>query len=786
MSCHLSLVLHKNSQPKLKHIVVLFFLPLFCTRAYTQTDSTKSVQQTILRAQQKTANFDFATAEELLQKALKIEPESIDVRLALGKLAIKKYDWRAANNHFEKVLERDAENLEAHYYRAICYREIGKFRPEFLRKMPLIGGLLEFKKSEQHFNWLLERDSLYRDVLSQIATLRRYQEKYDDALQLAHRQIVLKPSQANAQVGIFNLYRHFILRKSENKAVARLLQTNSPYARFFIGEKLRREKRYARADSIFAGLLGEKPKMPLQPVYLALAKSKSSQKEDHEAEQFFWKAVDSISSQADADLVFEEIKYVINQREYQEYLSLSTPDEKAGFFRAFWARRNPMPAAEDNARLAEHLRRLNYCEQNYEFIGFRSWGNSPDKLQYLRFPPAYHLNEFFNDKGLVYLRHGEPHDRIVTVGGGVNSQSPAPSNESWKYWPTDASPEMTFHFMYDQYASGNLWRLTPILSHPALLEDRFQWSPRYYRMQNAYSAGERYMLEQEMAQESIASVDTGFVSDRHSWSEKVKELPMPYSTATFRGKNGKTVLEVYWGVPLKPIANALSDDIGNIRLENGAALHFNDWREAWKQLKTSDIVFDRNKLSDDHLFTESYSTEISPGTYFLALHARPEQTVLIGGHANIDLVVHDYSGSSLRMSDIEFASQIEPAEQRGKWIKNGLKVIPNPARQYEQKRPVHIYFEIYNLSRDSDGKTRFAIEYIVEKKGGKKKFLGLFGGGKSSISVKADRQGNASFSAEFLAIDVGKVDKGEARLTIRVTDKISGAIFERTNTFEIY
>ena len=142
MSCHLSLVLHKNSQPKLKHIVVLFFLPLFCTRAYTQTDSTKSVQQTILRAQQKTANFDFATAEELLQKALKIEPESIDVRLALGKLAIKKYDWRAANNHFEKVLERDAENLEAHYYRAICYREIGKFRPEFLRKMPLIGGLL--------------------------------------------------------------------------------------------------------------------------------------------------------------------------------------------------------------------------------------------------------------------------------------------------------------------------------------------------------------------------------------------------------------------------------------------------------------------------------------------------------------------------------------------------------------------------------------------------------------------------------------------------------------------
>lgn len=752
-----------------------------------QTDSTKIAGQ-LRQAQQKIEGGDKQAAKKLFEIVLDFDKNNVAAHLALGKLAIDAYDWRGANDHFEKLLESDPDHFDGHYFRAICYREIGKFRPEFLRKMPIIGGLLEFRKAQEHFEWVAQRDSLFHDVLFQLAKLKQYQEDFDAALQLAHRQVALKPQETAGQVGLFKLYRQFLLRNSEKKAIAYLDTLPWPHARFFIGEKLRREEKYAQADSIFQALLADNADMSLQPVYLALAKSKSSQGKDGAAEQFFWAAADNIRTDADAELIFEELKYIVDARELGHYRALQSPAEKAEFFRAFWARRNPMPAAEQNVRLTEHFRRLTFCEENYEFIGFRSWANSPDKLNYLQFPPAYHLNDVFNDKGLVYLRHGPPHDRIVTVGSGGSAQaSLPPSNESWKYWSTEQMPEMTFHFIYDQFAAGNLWRLTPILSHPALLADRFQWNPRYYRMQNAFSAGERFALEQEMAQQSIASVDTGFVTDRHTWDEKVEALQLPFSTATFRGDDGETVLEVYWGVPLKPIVEALPEGESLAAVEHGVAIHHSNWQMVDKDSRTTRIPIQRENLSEDQIFTDLYKIELSPDDYFLALHARPQQTELIGGHAQIEVAVPDYSGEAFMLSDIEFASQIEPATAQTphKLAKHGLAVLPNPTRQYARKRPVHIYFEIYNLQRDAAGETRFSIEYIVEKEGGKK-FLGLFGGGKSSISVKSDRQGNSRFSAEFLAIDVQKIDKGEAMLTIRVTDKIADAVAEKSRQFQIY
>ncbi|MFQ5629672.1 MAG: GWxTD domain-containing protein [bacterium] len=739
------------------------------------------------KAQELLAEGKRTAAKKAYEKALKTDESLIEAYAGLGKIAIAIEDWRKANGHFEKVLKHDAENFEAHYYRAICYREIGKFRPEFLRKMPLVGGLLEFKKSEDRFRWIMSRDSLYRDVIYQYAILKSYQEKFVDAINLAHKQIDLKPAEISAQVGIFEIYRQFIVRKNQKEVSRTLAGWPWYHARFFVGEKLRREKNLAQADSIFMELLDHKLNMPMPPVYLALAKSHFKQGKNKLAEIDYWRAIDSIENHVDADLIFEELKYIINDAELNEYRRIESVKEKANFFRAFWMRRNPIPAAQQNVRLAEHYRRLIYAEENYDYVGFRSWVNSPDKLNYLNFPESYRLNKEFNDKGLVYLRHGPPDDRIVTVGSGAFSNASVPaSNESWKYWQTENSPEMTFHFLYDQDATGNLWRLTPFLTHPAMLEDRYEWDSFYYGIQNARSEGERFALQEEMARASMASVDTGFASDRHSWDKKIRPLEVPFTTATFRGDAGQTILEVYFGIPMLPIAKALPKEASSMEIEEGIAIHDASWRQVRKSLQNVAIPYERKKLRSDNLFTDFYRTILKPDAYFLAIHSRPQNTNLLGGHAQIDLNVPDYSGSDLSMSDIELASVIQHADKEGRLVKNGLLVVPNPTRQYARKKPVHIYFEIYNLTRDADGKTAFSIEYTVAKKEKKRKLFGLFGGGKSSISVKADRQGNNTFSAEFLAIDVQKLGNGEVVLKIQATDKHTGTSVLKENSFILY
>jgi hypothetical protein len=54
--------------------------------------------------------------------------------------------------------------------------------------------------------------------------------------------------------------------------------------------------------------------------------------------------------------------------------------------------------------------RFLFAGKNYECYEFRSWSNNPDKLHSLRFPKSFTLNREFNDKGLIYIRHGEPDD----------------------------------------------------------------------------------------------------------------------------------------------------------------------------------------------------------------------------------------------------------------------------------------------------------------------------------------------------------------------------------------
>ncbi|MFQ5752164.1 MAG: hypothetical protein ACE5HI_09230, partial [bacterium] len=120
-----------------------------------------------------------------------------------------------------------------------------------------------------------------------------------------------------------------------------------------------------------------------------------------------------------------------------------------------------------------------------------------------------------------------------------------------------------------------------------------------------------------------------------------------------------------------------------------------------------------------------------------------------------------------------------------KFVKNGLRIVPNPTRQFTHNQPIHIYFEIYNLKLDADGQSAFTIEYTLsrtDKQRGVKKLFGLFGGGrKSSISVRSERQGRSAFSPENIAVNASKLKKGDYTFAVIVTDKLTGGTVTKKN-----
>ncbi|MFQ5752165.1 MAG: GWxTD domain-containing protein, partial [bacterium] len=428
-----------------------------------------------------------------------------------GRLAIEEKKWGKARKYFEKVLKRDPLNLGAHYYLGICLREIGNTKGEFLHDLFFVK---DWRKSQQHFQFVLERDSLYQDVLYQYARLLAHQKKFPAAIMQGQTQIRLRPDLVAPYIGLFHFYRSFIYHTGTNKAMRWLESQSWPLAHYFKGEILRRQGEFAQADSIFRSLLSDSSsEMPEPPIHLSRAKVLYAEYRPQEAETCYWQAVNSINSPPAAALVFDDLKYIVTDKELEIYQSLPSPAQKIAFFYNFWAARNPNTASAYNARLAEHYRRLRYTEEHYEFYGDRSYLNNPDKLHYLDFPPSYTLNHEFNDAGLIYLRQG-PADEWELSAGEQDVQ--ATQMQSWHYLKSPDNPEMIFHFAVDAGGIGNNWRLTPNISSHQLLFSQADWDADNFYLLNEPNRGKRYALELEIAETNRDYVLQGLSTDRHT------------------------------------------------------------------------------------------------------------------------------------------------------------------------------------------------------------------------------------------------------------------------------
>jgi GWxTD domain-containing protein len=183
---------------------------------------------------------------------------------------------------------------------------------------------------------------------------------------------------------------------------------------------------------------------------------------------------------------------------------------RADFLAQFWARRDREELRQDGERIHEHYRRLLYARRHYALTVSRRFYGTFD---------AYRSgSEELDDRGVIYVRHGEPSDRLRPFVFGL-----MPS-ESWRYARADG--DLLFHFSSgaDENAGGDLYDYRLVESvldlHGAsdapvdqLLLSRDALSPLYGRMLHwgPFGAARSRGAERRIGQASIAfgtSTDT--------------------------------------------------------------------------------------------------------------------------------------------------------------------------------------------------------------------------------------------------------------------------------------
>ena len=104
---------------------------------------------------------------------------------------------------------------------------------------------------------------------------------------------------------------------------------------------------------------------------------------------------------------------------------------------------------------------------------------------------------------------------------------------------------------------------------------------------------------------------------------------------------------------------------------------------------------------------ELLKVEVPPGEYELQVQIKD----LVSGRTGIyrqSVEVKEYPEDALRISDIQLAAAIEDTGSAQRFRKGEVWVVPMPTRNYRESQKFYAYYEIYNLSKDPFGQTRFS------------------------------------------------------------------------------
>ncbi len=456
--------------------------------------------------------------------------------------------------------------------------------------------------------------------------------------------------------------------------------------------------------------------------------------------------------------LYSDLGLVLSTAETGEWAALDGAGREA-YRRRYWEIRDPDPQTGVNERLLEHYIRIAYARLEF---GRERWP--------------------WDARGEAYVRFGEPD---VRTGPGM----PYPRDlveADWEYFenmkalhsllgmsPPVYSPEV----FPAQEAIGRVYGDgTPETWY--YLDKGFHLSFIRPAMGRRYESGSRYLTERLTERLPVISPE----------EEKIDTFAPLQIATTFRGAGGRTVLE--YAIGLTP------DDFGPFRSFTGEYATINvrmqlytpDWRpvagavDSVQNLPTTTFV----EAFWNEFFVHGTRLEAAPGEYlFTTLILDPVTGLRSSAEETVTLP--SYAGSELMVSGILPAVRIAPAGAASppRFVRGDLEVIPLPGRTVGTTQPLFIYFEIYNLVRDSVGATHYRVAYsVAESETGidplariTSRLLDVIGlgGRRAMLSSDTETRGIQRDVNSWLEIDMSRLSFGIYDLIITVTDLNTGA-----------
>jgi GWxTD domain-containing protein len=436
---------------------------------------------------------------------------------------------------------------------------------------------------------------------------------------------------------------------------------------------------------------------------------------------------------------------------------------RAAFLKRFWSQRDRTSLVKEGDRLREHYRRIYYAKKNFQLVSAnrhydiieRYRSGSPD----------------FDDRGIIYIRHGEPTRRARSTMPGLEA------NESWMY--ARSSGDLIFHFVaredvQDYKLVESLFDVLGFSGSVALRGDqtnaveasqrndllltREKFSPVYSRLLGAGIAGsQKYYTEERLVGRRSIYAGTRTDSYELSFADKLKLE----TTVTVAGRDStSSLMHVAYAIPGSVLTEVPTGQghLYPVRLRLSVADRF---AVPVALVDTTILYMAKEPVPEDRYLVGKLTVPVIPGNlvYRLAVEQGSDKGIILAADT---ISAGDFSGRRFELSGLVIGSR----EANLTWKPTPADTIYfNPLGRYRKSTEMQLYYEVYGLETGAPIKT----ELMVTKSGGGG-FLGLFGSRKPAIKLAYTDNAEGQMTRVRRTVALDRLSPGKYVMEVVATD----------------
>lgn len=414
-------------------------------------------------------------------------------------------------------------------------------------------------------------------------------------------------------------------------------------------------------------------------------------------------------------------------------------EARTEFLRRFWTLRDRRDLRTEGQRLLEHFRRRTYAERHFALLTNRRLSSIDDIYRTAHLP--------FDDRGMVYLRQGEPDEIIHPVLAGMMP------NETWVYRRGEGDLLLHFKGGGAYTVGGDIqdYRLVRSIFElgagsdaqiELLLASRADLLDVYAKFLNwgQYARARAADREQEIVEGSIEVATVTDANVRHYRRSIASEA----DAVAIGELDGSPLVHLIIAVPLEDEQL----DADQVRLPVRIRVGFYDASGVPGQAFDRDTVLKVRRTEDGLEAQGRLEFALPPGAWLYRVGVETSDST--GRILPEDSVrVEPVSGSPLSLSGIALGTRSKGVE----WVSApGDTAVFNPRATFDPADQVELYFEAYGLETTQPVRTEVRIAQ----------------GKRDALRLSYEQPVSGTPLRVRRSLDIANVKPGKYRLEVRV------------------